>query len=101
MTSQTSQDSLVKMKEYSIYDAKAKLSELLRYVKSTGSVTITDRGKPVAKVIPISSELTGLEARLKQLEENGLVQKAKGSHKMIKPIAHRPGAVKRFLESRD
>jgi len=37
------------------YDAKTKLPEILRRVEAGESFTITNRGKPVADVVPSSS----------------------------------------------
>ncbi|PIR23395.1 MAG: hypothetical protein COV44_03070 [Deltaproteobacteria bacterium CG11_big_fil_rev_8_21_14_0_20_45_16] len=90
------------MKTYSIYDAKAKLSELLRFVKANGPVVITERGKPIAQVVPyqVVNEAS-LETRLQQLEEYGLLKRRSESYEKFKPLAKKPGALKRFLESRD
>ena len=38
--------------EISSYDAKTKLSEILRKVASGGVFTITRRGKPIADLVP-------------------------------------------------
>ena len=38
------------------YEAKTKLPEILRHVESGESYTITNRGKPVAEIIPIRSD---------------------------------------------
>lgn len=43
-------DAAVKSK-VSIYDAKARLSELVSRVELGGEVVITKRGKPVAKIV--------------------------------------------------
>ena len=40
------------LEEIGSYDAKTKLSELLRRVEAGESFTITNRGKPVADVVP-------------------------------------------------
>lgn len=40
------------MKSYSVSDAKNRLSALLREVREGRSVTITDRGIPVARLVP-------------------------------------------------
>jgi len=40
------------LKEIGSYDAKTKLPEILRRVEAGESFTITNRGKPVADVIP-------------------------------------------------
>ncbi|MCB1675393.1 MAG: type II toxin-antitoxin system prevent-host-death family antitoxin [Halioglobus sp.] len=41
--------------EIGSYDAKTKLSEILRRVEAGESFTITNRGKPVAEIIPTRS----------------------------------------------
>lgn len=41
--------------EIGSYDAKTKLPEILRRVEAGESFTITNRGKPVADVVPSSS----------------------------------------------
>ncbi len=43
------------LKELGSYDAKTKLPEILRRVESGESFTITNRGKPVADLIPSRS----------------------------------------------
>ena len=53
--------------KYSIYEAKTHLSEILRLVRQNRSVTITDRGKEVARVVPMV-ESSNFEKRLEALE---------------------------------
>lgn len=45
------------MKRASIAEAKAKLSSLIAYVKTGEEVVLTDRGRPVARLSPVSTEL--------------------------------------------
>ena len=40
-----------------VFEAKTKLSELLDKVAAGEEVIITKRGKPVAKLVPVSSEI--------------------------------------------
>ena len=49
--------------EIGSYEAKTKLPELLRQVKKGKSFTITNRGEPIADLVPAE------EARLKQKAE--------------------------------
>jgi prevent-host-death family protein len=58
----------------SISEAKARLSALLDLVKSGEAVTITDRGKPVARLVP-ATELDDDEGRIARLERAGLVRR--------------------------
>lgn len=55
--------------EIGVYDAKTKLAELLRRVEAGESFTITNRGNPVAELIPSqarnkSKSLKAIEAML-------------------------------------
>ncbi|MEO6331658.1 MAG: type II toxin-antitoxin system prevent-host-death family antitoxin [Gemmatimonadaceae bacterium] len=86
---------------YSLYDAKAKLSALVRKVREGHHVTITLHGEPVAELRPVGKSAMGLAARLKELEERGVLIPAVDPRAPLKPIARRPGALKRFLDERD
>lgn len=85
---------------YSVYEAKAKLSELLRHVKKQRRVVITERGEPVAHVVP-PTKTTGLAARLRDLQERGIVQGEGGAPSEMRRLAARPGALQRFLRERE
>jgi prevent-host-death family protein len=86
---------------YSVYEAKARLSELLRGVRERGeSFFITYHGEPVAEVRPIDVDAGGgLDARIERLRATGVLRVAerRGS---LGPVAKRAGALKRFLEER-
>jgi prevent-host-death family protein len=54
----------------SISEAKAKLSALLDRVKAGETVTITDRGVPVARIVPLNgASEVDWDARLERLED--------------------------------
>lgn len=40
------------MREYGVYEAKTKLPDLIKQVQKGERVTITNRGKPVADLVP-------------------------------------------------
>ncbi len=87
---------------YSVYDAKAKLSEALRLVKANKRVVITEHGRRVAELIPYQSEeKESLEDRLVRLESEGVLKFAKRKAAVFRPLGKRPGALRRFLDSRD
>lgn len=86
---------------YSLYDAKAKLSALVRKVREGHHVTITLHGEPVAELRSVARAEGGLAARLKELEERGVLIPAKSPPGPIRAVAKRPGALKRFLDERD
>lgn len=85
---------------YSLYEAKAKLSAIIRQVREGHPVTVTLHGKPVAEIHPVAKPEGGLAARLKELERKGVITPAAGRMD-FRPIARRPGALKRFLDDRD
>lgn len=88
---------------YSIYDAKTRLSEIIRQVREhkTG-VTITYHGKPVAEIRPVEepdSSEDPMEARVRELIASGeLIPATRRLH--LRPVAKVPGALQRFLEER-
>ena len=105
LTSQTSasiveEEAKLMIDTYSTYDAKARFSEILRKVRGGETVYITYRGEVVAEMKPIE-KADSMEARIKRLEERGVITRRPVERAPLKPIANRPGAVKRFLEERD
>ena len=85
-----------------IREAKANLSKYIKMVKNGNEVILTERGKPVGKIVPISDDLLSLSNRLKKLEESGLLESKTGK-KIITPspirIKNSP-AQKMLLEDR-
>jgi prevent-host-death family protein len=60
----------------SISETKAKLSALLDLVRAGETVTITDRGRPVARLVPAAGSDAGDdEARVQRLERAGLIRR--------------------------
>lgn len=85
---------------YSLYEAKAKLSAIIRRVREGRSAVVTLHGEPVAEIVPVTKPAKGIGARFEQLTERGvLVRNRAGS--TPGRIAKRPGALKRFLEERN
>jgi prevent-host-death family protein len=85
---------------YSVYEAKAKLSEIIRKVRRKKRIVITHNGQPVASVVPFEAEQLSTEDKLRQLEEQGLISTARASLADIKFIESCPGALERFLDER-
>lgn len=102
MTSLVKSSSLHGVKlSYSIYEAKAKFSELIRTVKQGKRITITDRGREVAQVVPLQEDSATLR-RIADLRAAGILgPKATGSIGEVQAIAERPGALDRFLQERE
>jgi prevent-host-death family protein len=60
------------MKTISVSEAKATLSEQLRHVKRGEEVVLTERGKPVARLVPAGEQ--GASTGLEVLAAAGLVR---------------------------
>jgi len=86
---------------YSTYEAKAKFSEILRKVRAGQSIVIAYRGEEIAEIRPITTNGGRLERSLKRLEDQGLLSRARTPTGPLKPIVKRPGALGRFLASRE
>jgi prevent-host-death family protein len=86
---------------YSTYEAKAKLSEILRKVESGQVIRISRHGTPIAEVRPVPQGPTTLEERIADLMARGEVTPARNPAARLRPIAHVPGALQRFLDDRN
>ena len=98
---------------YSATEAKAKFSEVIRRVRNGETVIVTYRGEPVAEIVPYKrpkpddesdsddgATKTTMEERYEELVRRGIVVPARNPRAPIRPEAHRPGGLKRFLEDR-
>ena len=87
---------------YSIYEAKARFSEVIRQVRDGKTVTVSYRGEPVAEIrsIPQETKLT-LDERLRDLERRGTLVRSSMARRTVEPVERRPGALARFLAERD
>lgn len=86
---------------YSLYDAKARFSQVIRKVREGGSVVITYRGREIAEIRPLPDGPARLGRRVTRMEDRGLVSRAAAVPSRLKPLARRPGALKRFLGERE
>jgi prevent-host-death family protein len=58
-----------------VREAKINLSKLLKAVQKSGvEIVITDRGKPVGKLGPVSPETLTLDERVEELERQGWIE---------------------------
>ena len=60
-----------------VSDLKARLSEYLKKVTAGAEILITDRGKPVARLVPLSRAKITRES-LAQMEKEGLIKIGSG-----------------------
>jgi prevent-host-death family protein len=93
------------MKTAPVSDLKAHLSEYLNQVKAGMEVLITDRGKPVARLVPISRSKDFKES-LTLMEKQGLIRLGSGKlpkdfWRMDRPEDPRGLVLKALLEERE
>jgi prevent-host-death family protein len=67
------------METAGVSELKASLSEYLAKVKAGQEVLVTDRGQPVARIVPVTRTEERIPAHLMALERAGLVRIGKGS----------------------
>ena len=85
---------------YSTYDAKARFSEVIRKVRRGKRVVIEYHGEPVAEILPMAPAPQPLAARVAAMERAGTIAPAPGGS-TFRPVARRPGSLKRFLAERN
>ncbi len=87
---------------YSVYEAKARFSEVLRQVRDGKTVTVSYRGEPVAEIRAIKGQASpALDERLAELERNGCLVHAAIPGRNMGTVERRPGALARFLDERN
>jgi len=86
---------------YSLYEAKAKLSAIVRKVREGRSVIVTLHGKPVVEIRSVAASEGGLTARMEALAQRGILVRDGPKRPLLRTVARRPGALKRFLDERE
>ncbi|MBN1664928.1 MAG: type II toxin-antitoxin system Phd/YefM family antitoxin [Deltaproteobacteria bacterium] len=83
-----------------IREVKTNLSKLMKRIQEGQEIIITDRGKPIGKIVPISSEKRSLEERLQTLENQGLVDSLpKRTRKQLPaPLPAPKGLAQKYLQ---
>jgi prevent-host-death family protein len=84
-----------------VREAKINLSKLLKAVQKNGvEIVITDRGKPVGKLGPVSPETLSVEERVEELERQGWIgPQVSGKHPLSHlPLPIRSGLAQKYLE---
>jgi prevent-host-death family protein len=83
---------------------KAKLSDYLARVKAGEEVVVTERGRPIARIIPLRAGRDAVEVRVQELARAGLARPGSGRlpdgfWKMPRP-ATRGAGLRALLEER-
>ncbi len=86
---------------YSTYEAKARFSEVIRKVRAGQRVVIAYRGEEIAEIRPLENRQTRLDKTIARLEERGIVSRPRRPSGGLQPLSKKPGALARFLESRE
>jgi prevent-host-death family protein len=81
-------------------EAKANLSKLLRLVEKGKEVVVTDRGRPVGKLTPIGKGALPLAARIREMEDAGILEPVtgKGHRRLPPPIPVEKGIARGLLD---
>lgn len=82
-----------------VREAKINLSKLLKNVQKGREIIITDRGKPVGKIVPISADSLPLADRVNELERQGWIEpREKKTRKLHPPIPLPEELAQKFLQ---
>ncbi len=83
-----------------IREAKAQLSRLVKEVAHGTEWIITDRGHPVAKLVPITEGPQSLLERVRLLEKWGWIERARPGRRLPPPL-RLPGEIAQYALQRD
>jgi len=75
------------MEKYSVYDAKARFSELVERAESGRSTVITKRGRVVAKIVPAKEQTWDRSAVLDEAEALRKILRIKRRFRMAEALA--------------
>jgi prevent-host-death family protein len=64
-------------------ELKTRLGKYLRAVQRGATLTVTERGVPVARLSPVSRHEEGIDAVLDELESEGII--SRGSGEVLEP----------------
>ncbi len=69
---------------------------------NTNESSIRHEREPTENALPsnTSTELSDLEKRLSELRAQGILSGGDGPREALRPVAHVPGALERFLKAR-
>lgn len=87
-------------KSLGIREVKTNLSQVLKRVKKGQEVIITDRGKPIGKIVSFYSNNLSLEDRIRSLEDQGLLDPLPEKHgkRLPPPLPVPKGLAQKYLQ---
>lgn len=82
-----------------IREAKVHLSKLLKKVQRGQTIILTDRGKPVGRIVPVPKENLPLTDRINELESQGWIEprKKKKAKNILLPLPLPDNLAQKFL----
>jgi prevent-host-death family protein len=94
------------MKSAAVAKLKASLSEYLARVKAGEEIIVTERGKPIAKIVPFGRDEAQFPPHVLELARAGLIRLGsgklpKGFWKMPRPADPTGAVLKALLEERE
>jgi len=94
------------MKSAAVAELKARLSKYLMKVKAGEEVLVTDRGKPIAKIVPLDRADMEISPQLLSLEKAGLARIGKphlpeSFWQMPRPKDRKGAVLRALLEERE
>jgi prevent-host-death family protein len=93
---------VVKYTSVGIREAKANLSRLLKDVQEGAEIILTDRGNPVARLVPVEPVNLTLQQRIAILQKGGIVEPAQEASREVTPVSAAEGVAQKILrEDRD
>ena len=81
-----------------IREAKTDLSRILRRVRHGAEVVITDRGKPVGRIVPVRENAVDLDAIVSDLEARGVLAEKRNGSRLHPPLPLRGGLAQKMLQ---
>jgi len=84
---------------YSVQEVERHIVEILRRVREGERVILSEAGRDIAEIRPLSQSQE--EEELRELQARGILGPLVKPEGSLSPMAERPGALARFLESRD
>ncbi|MHB1863984.1 MAG: type II toxin-antitoxin system Phd/YefM family antitoxin [Gemmatimonadaceae bacterium] len=86
---------------YSLYEAKARLSAIVRQVREGHAVIVTVHGEPAVEIRPVAPPRAGLAARLEDLARQGALVEPRDPEAPLAVGPRMRGALRRFLAERN
>ena len=68
-----------------IREAKIHLSHLMKKVRRGMEIVITERGRPIGKIVPLHRSPLSLADRINELEMRGIIEEKKSPSKPLPP----------------